>query len=114
MTATLVVVALSLTACDSEHSESCEWEKKKLITVTPDSTKSKNAMIVGFEGKVGGSTGSRGGSSGSRSGGGGVKLTKPGSASGGSGSKPRYSKTNPAPMPKNTPGKGYFWSWDCD
>ncbi len=108
LTVVAFVAALSmLTACNSEHSESCEWERKKEQSPTSQQ----------FEGKVGGSSGGRGGSSGSRGGssGGGSKMGKS-SSSGGSGgaSKPRYNKSNPAPKPTTNPGVGYYWGWDCD
>lgn len=107
-----VLVPFALVACDTEHSESCEWEQKKKITVSESATP-KGQLILG-KGGSSGSGGGRGGSSGSRSGGG-VKMGKS-SSSGGSGgaSKPRFNKSNPAPKPKSSPKSGYVWSWDCD
>lgn len=107
LVATIAVASLALTACDTEHSESCEWERKKSATSTP--TTPKSAMVLGKGGSSGG--GGRGGSSGSRSGGG-VKMNKPGG--GGSASKPKFNRSNPAPKPTTNPGVGLVWVWDCD
>lgn len=110
---TLSMLGGLVISCGTEHSESCEWERKKNITITE---KPKQQMVADF-GSKGGTSGGRGGSSGSRGGssGGGSKLGKT-SSSGGSGgaSKPRYNRSNPAPKPTSNPGKGYYWGWECD
>lgn len=111
--AVFATASLALTACDTEHSESCEWERKKKHTISDTQTPKQSLDL--FEGKVGGSSGggSRGGSSGSR--GGGVNMNKgSGGSSGGSGSKPKYNRSNPAPKPNTNPGKNNVWVWDCD